>query len=420
MRRSRAQRIGLQSSYIRNGKMDMKVEYYLRSAFVVVLLLLCVLPSFAQQATGALRGQVTDPSGAAISGASVVMTPATGSPIVVQSNGQGMYEFKSLPAGKYTLTIAATGFTIFENDNVVIADQPLHLNVAMTIEVETQKVQVSENAPTVDVKPNSNAGAITISGKELEALPDDPDELLSDLQALAGPSAGPNGGQMYIDGFTAGQLPPKSSIREIRINQNPFSAEYDKLGYGRIEIFTKPGTDKYHGQVSVMGNSSAFNSQNPFLEGTEPPYHSLQYMGNIGGPLGKKASFFVDVQRRNIDEVAVVNATVLDPDVPCTELSCPGKPFSAAVPNPHARTNISPRLDFQLTKNNTLTTRYQYFRNTEENDGVGQLYLPSQGVSSSSTEHTFQISDTQILSPKVVNETRFQYLRDNTREVPIR
>ena len=188
----------------------MKVEYYLRFAFIVLLMSLCVLPSLAQQAAGALRGQVTDPSGAAISGASVIMTPATGSAIVVQSNGQGMYEFKSLPAGKYTLTIAATGFTVFENDNVVIADQPAHLNVAMTIEVETQKVQVSENAPTVDVNPNSNAGAITISGKELEALPDDPDELLSDLQALAGPSAGPNGGQMYIDGFTAGQLPPTS------------------------------------------------------------------------------------------------------------------------------------------------------------------------------------------------------------------
>ena len=84
-------------------------------------------------------------------------------------------------------------------------------------------------------------------------------------EALAGPSAGPNGGQLYIDGFTGGQLPPKSSIREIRINSNPFSAEYDKLGYGRIEIFTKPGTDKYHGQFSVEGNSSGLNTRNPFL-----------------------------------------------------------------------------------------------------------------------------------------------------------
>ena len=158
------------------------------------------------------------------------MTPATGSPIVVQSNGQGMYEFKTLPAGKYALTVAAPGFTLYENDNVVIADQPLRLNVPMAIEVEQQKIQVSDTAPTIDVNPTNNAGAITISGKELEALPDDPDELQSDLEALAGPSAGPNGGQMYIDGFTAGQLPPKSSIREIRINQNPFSSEYDKLG----------------------------------------------------------------------------------------------------------------------------------------------------------------------------------------------
>src|SRR5208337_1832891 len=139
-----------------------------------------------------------DPSGAAITGATVVMTPATASPVVAQTNAQGMYEFKSLPAGKYSLTVVAQGFTTYEKDNVVIADQPLRLNVPLAIEVQTQKVQVSDTAPTVDVNPSNNAGAITISGKELEALPDDPDELQSDLEALAGPSAGPNGGQMYI------------------------------------------------------------------------------------------------------------------------------------------------------------------------------------------------------------------------------
>ena len=73
-----------------------------------------------------------------------------------------------------------------------------------------------------------------------------------------------NGGQIYIDGFSGGQLPPKSAIREIRINQNPFSAEYDRLGYGRIEILTKPGTDKLHGQFFVQGNDKNFNTGNPF------------------------------------------------------------------------------------------------------------------------------------------------------------
>src|ERR1700749_672012 len=121
-----------------------------------------------------------------------------------------------------------------------------------------------EAAAALSVDPAANAGAIVIQGKDLEALSDDPDELQSDLQALAGPSAGPNGGEIYIDGFTGGTLPPKSSIREIRINQNPFSAQYDKLGYGRIEVFTKPGTDEYHGQFYLMGNDSVFNTSNPF------------------------------------------------------------------------------------------------------------------------------------------------------------
>jgi len=363
----------------------------------------------SQTASGILRGQVSDPSGAAIANANVVLTPAAASStsIPTQSNGQGQYEFKGLSAGQYSLTVVAQGFAVYENDNVVItADQPLRLNVAMNIEVEQEKIQVSDTAPTVDVNPANNAGAIVISGKELEALPDDPDELLTDLQALAGPSAGPNGGQLYIDGFTAGQLPPKESIREIRINQNPFSAEYDKLGYGRIEVFTKPGTDKFHGQLLVNGNDSAFNSPNPFGGANQPGYDSTQFSGNLSGPINKKASFFFDAQRRNINDLSAINAVTLDP----TTLA--ETPLIQSVPNNRYRTNITPRLDYQLGKNNTLTARYQYFRDTQNQDGIGQFNLSSQAYNSESTEHTLQISDTQIFGAKIVNETRFQYLRE--------
>src|SRR5579863_5527924 len=363
--------------------------------------------AWAQTPAGSLHGQVTDPSGAAITGATVVMTPATAAPIAVQTNGQGSYEFKSLPAGKYSLTVVAQGFSLYENDNVVVADQPLRLNVAMAIEVEAQKVQVSDTAPTVDVNPENNAGAIVISGKELEALPDDPDELLSDLQALAGPSAGPNGGQMYIDGFTAGQLPPKSSIREIRINQNPFSSEYDKLGYGRIEVFSKPGTDKYHGQVFADGNDSPWNSPNPFITSI-PPYYSTQFNGNIGGPLNKSASFFFNIDRRDVNELSAINAT--DPTT--------GLTFASSIANPRQRTNISPRLDWALTKNNTLTVRYQYYRDTETGNLTNQFSLPTQAYYSKSTEDTVQLSDTQVYGSKIVNETRFQYNRDNNVQTP--
>jgi hypothetical protein len=389
--------------------------------FLPLLLLLAFAGRvFAQAGAGSLHGTVTDPSGAAVTNATVLAVPAEGQSKTAKTDHTGAYEIDGLAPGSYTVTVSAPGFASVANDDVqVAAAQSQVLNVALSIEVEKEKIDVTAQGTTVDTNPASNAGAIVMSGKDLDALPDDPDELQTDLEALAGPAAGPNGGQIYIDGFTGGQLPPKSSIREIRINQNPFSAEYDKLGYGRIEIFTKPGTDKFHGQVSIMGNSSAFNSQNPFLAGTEPPYHSLQYMGNIGGPLGKKASFFFDAQRRNIDEVAVVNATLLNPNPPCPDPGCLSLPYTAAVSNPHNRTNLSPRLDYQVSKNNTLTARYQYFRNSENNDGVGTLALESQGYNTTSVEHTFQISDTQILSTKVVNETRVQYIRESSQQTPL-
>ena len=158
-----------------------------------------------------------------------------------------------------------------------------------------------------------------IKGKDLDALSDDPDELSSELTALAGPAAGPNGGQIYVDGFTGGQLPPKSSIREIRINQNPFSAQYDRLGYGRVEVFTKPGTDKIHGQYSLTGNDSSFNSGNPLLNANltpgqqpivQPPYHSVFMFGNLSGPISRIASYSIGGSHRSIQDNTIVNAIV--------------------------------------------------------------------------------------------------------------
>src|SRR6202522_3314349 len=324
------------------GLMNSRNYLYLGVAWLVLQLF--ATPALSQtpapQAAGtSLHGQVTDPSGAAIANADVVLMPpaASSTPIKTKTNGQGEYQFTSLAPGQYTLNVIAPGFTVYENDNVVITAQAMRLNVSMAIQVEQQKVQVEDNAPTVDVNSANNAGAITISGKELDALPDDPDELLTDLQALAGPSAGPNGGQLYIDGFTAGQLPPKSSIREIRINQNPFSAEYDKLGYGRIEILTKPGTDKLHGQFLTQGNDDIFNTANPF-DKSVPAYHSLQYSGNMNGALSKWASFFISVDQRNNQSDSIytlIEAPVPGPSPYPYEVG----PLAGALLSPSVRTN---------------------------------------------------------------------------------
>jgi hypothetical protein len=381
-------------------------------AILLLLLSSLSISPLAQTSSGTLKGRVTDPSGAVVPLASVTATGSDGKSVTVQSDHQGNFQFKALKPGSYNVSVTARGFAVDQEAEVKVAAGPTQeLDIALQIEVEQQHVEVQEDTPTVSVSPENNASTLILKGKDLDALSDDPDELSSELQALAGPSAGPNGGQIYVDGFTGGQLPPKSAIREIRINQNPFSAEYDKLGYGRIEIFTKPGTDKYHGQFMMNGNSSAFNSLNPFVTET-PGYYSEIFNGNISGPISKKASFFFTLQQRDIDNVDVVVAQVLGPGNVIT-------PYTANVSNPSQRLNISPRVDLQLSDKNTLTIRYQYSRNSQDNAGIGQFSLPSTGYNLHSTEQTVQISDTQIISPNIVNETRFQYLRDSDNQNPL-
>jgi hypothetical protein len=369
--------------------------------------------SFGQAGNASLHGTVTDPSGAAVTKADVQVTTPSGQVLHTVTNQTGGYDVKALAAGKYGLKVTAKGFAVYEVDGVDVGPgQSQKMDVALTIEVQQEQVNVSaENGIGLDTSADSNITQMVLSGHDLDALSDDPDELAEDLQALAGPSAGPNGGQIYIDGFTGGQLPPKSSIREIRINQNPFSAEYDKLGYGRIEIFTKPGTDQYHGQFMYMGNSSYFNSTSPFAT-SNPPYDSTQLSASFGGPIGKKTSFFLNFERRNVGDNAVVNAFVLDPT------TFQQTPFNTSISTPRVRDNVGGRLDFQLTKNNTLNLRYQYWQDNQQNNGVGQFSLPTQAYNNNNSENTFQVSDTQLFGTKIVNETRFQYLRQRFNQIP--
>jgi len=366
------------------------------------------------QSGGGLRGQVTDPSGAAVPTATVSAVMPGGAALVAQTNDEGRYVFRNLPSGTYTVQIRVKGFAPFEKTGVVVtAGQPQTLDAKLEVAEEKEEVTVSDTATHVSTNPEENASALVLKGKDLEALSDDPDELQDELTQLAGPSAGPNGGQIYIDGFTGGQLPPKSAILEIRVNQNPFSAQYDHMGFGRIEITTKPSYAQYHGQLFVNGNDSAMNSRSPFAT-TIPGYHSEMFDGNIGGPLfkSKKASFFFDGQRRDIQDVAIIAAEDLDP-------SFNQVPYSASVPDPQTRTELSPRVDFQLSNNNVLSVRYQHEGNDRTNYGLGTLSLPTLAYGYGDTENSIQMSDTQVISPTVGNQLRFRFRRETINQTPV-
>ena len=400
------------------------MSFRLALRFVVLFSFAFVpLVASAQQKGATVQGTVADPDEAVIPGATVTLTPASGKALITQSQSDGTYVLHNVPAGTYSETVTMQGFASFVQMGVKVSPgQALTLDAKMAIQAQQQEVQVTAQTAQVSVDADSNASSTVIKGKDLDALSDDPDELSSELTALAGPSAGPNGGQIYVDGFTGGQLPPKSSIREIRINQNPFSAEYDRLGYGRVQIFTKPGTDKLHGFFQMSGNTSSFNTGNPLLNAnlspgqtavTQPPYHTLFMFGDFSGPLTSNSSFTVGGSHRSIQDNTIVNATVLPSQYACAagQTSCN---YQFASPIPQVRTDISPRIDLQLGEKNTLTTRFEYEANDMSNQGVGNLTLPGGGYDSSSSEITLQMTDTQVVSSRIINETRFEYQRDHS------
>jgi len=373
----------------------------------------------ATAATATIHGHITDQTGALIPGAKITVATANGIAAgKATADASGAHSVSGLTAGSYIVSAEYPGFAPFQSQAIpVAAGQIKRVDVAMAIQVEQQSIVVSDETPTVSVEAGANASSLVLKDKDLDALSDDPDELSNELTALAGPSAGPNGGQIYIDGFTGGQLPPKSAIREIRINQNPFSAEFDKLGYGRIEILTKPGTDKLHGQAFIMGNDSAFNTGSPFLPSV-PSYYRIQYNGTVSGALTKTSSFFISMEQRDNHDQAVYTyyPAVLDPSTGLYSIS-PTR-SSGALANPHNHINVSPRLDLQLGQKNTLTLRYQWYYDSETGD-IGPSSLPSQSETTSTTENTFQLSDSQIINDHMVNETRFEYRRQLTNVSPV-
>ncbi len=372
-------------------------------------------PATANSAS--IRGHITDQTGALIPGATITILDASGNPVrTITADTGGAYEAHGLPPGSYIVKADFNGFAPFQSQPIPIAaGQAKRVDIAMAIQVEQQNVVVTDESPTVNVEASGNSNAIVLKGKDLDALSDDPDELSNELQALAGPSAGPNGGQIFIDGFSGGQLPPKSAIREIRINQNPFSAEFDKLGYGRIEILTKPGTDKLHGQFFGMGNTNYFNTGNPFTQSI-PNYYSYQFNGTVSGSINKKSSYFVSAERRhigNVDAWLIPEAVLQDGSGTYTDVLN----YGVDLLNTRLRNNASARFDWQLGAKNTLTARYGFWSEGETGD-LNAGSLPSASWHESNTDHTVQISEAYVINDHMVTENRFQYERQNENHYP--
>ena len=374
----------------------------------LVLLISALLAQRSAAQSGSLAGEVLDPSGAAIPGAQIALSSADRT-LHTKSGSDGRYAFRALAASVYSLSVTAKGFApLTVHDVAVAAGQTKELNLPLSIAVAQQNVTVAGESQGVGINTDQNANATIIRGSALNALSDDPDELRDELQSLAGPATGPSGGEIYIDGFAGGQLPPKSSILEIRVNQNPFSAEFDRIGYGRLEIVTKPGSQKFQGKVASGGTSSYFNTANPLVS-DQPSYYQYTIVGNVAGPISKNASYFFSGYRMIRQNQAMVDA--IDPTNTNANIHL-------AFPTPITFLSINPRLDFQLGGRNTATIRDSFYRTNQAGVGVGALNLASQASRVISEENALQLGDTFLVNAHFVNETHFQWSRIYNDQVP--
>jgi Carboxypeptidase regulatory-like domain len=376
-----------------------------------------VQPTAAPMAV-TVRGQVADPSGALIPGAKITLTTTSGLDVASgDSDASGSFLIRGLKPGDYKIRATFDGFAPFQSGIITLAtNQVKRIDIVMAIEAAQQSVSVSDEVAGVNVEAGGNTSAVVLKGADLGALSDDPDELANELSALARPSAGPNGGEIFIDGFSGGELPPKSAILGVRVNQNPFSAEFDKLGYGRIEILTKPGTQKLHGQALLQGNDKPFNTGNPFTANI-PEYSSYQFSGSLSGAISKKASFFLSVDSRdqqNVNTWVIPDAVLPD----SAGVYVDNFNYAVSLLSPHIRDNASLRFDWQMSKT-TMTARYGFwYENEKGNLDSGPGTLTSGSTHESNSDHTVQLSSTTIFNDHFINESRFQFERHDENHYP--
>ena len=350
---------------------------------VAFAILLSASGTAMAQNAATIHGAVTDPSAAVIPGA-VVQITGNGTTRNAKSDGQGKYTLTVAP-GTYSVRADAKGFVTFLQPTLTVtAGQAATLDISLQIASEAQQVSVSDQAAgQLSVDASSNVGALVLKNEDLDALPDDPDDLQADLEALAGPAAGPNGAQFFVDGFSGGQLPPKSSIREIRINSNPFSSEFDRPGFGRIEILTKPGTDSFHGSAfanygdrilrhpqPVSGDRARLQLEDARPEPERPDKQEGFVLPRLQPPPDRR-EFAASKPR-------------------CSTAASTKYHTSSAFPTPNRFWFLTPRVDYQINQNNTLVLRYSHIDSSNVG-GVGGFNLPTQATTSARKPTAFRL-----------------------------
>lgn len=384
-------------------------------------LITAVTPALAFSAAGAqskctpLTGLVHDSTAAIIPGASIQLDDTP--PVV--GDAAGRFHIACAPAGRHTLQVTFSGFAPLTMP--VTLPRASELSVTLHPEEVQTTVDVADTDDENPAAVNSATAtgpSTTISGKRLQTLADDPDDLLRQLQQMAAAAGGaPGNTTISVDGFVSGDnnstIPPKSSIAYIKVNPDLFSAEYRNppFGGGQVQIYTKPGQPAYHGALFATNSSAWMNARDPFSV-SRAALGKQRYGFELTGPIRKKGSdFILNLEHRTVNNFAAINAINVDASGNQT-------PVLANVPTTQSRWIGMAKVDWQLSEKNTFIVSFNAWQNNQQNVGAGGTTLPENAYTRNSYDHELHITNVTVISPKIMHEARLGFEFDGKDQTP--
>jgi hypothetical protein len=354
------------------------------AAYAWLLLLYSGGHAAAQDAppgTGTLRLVVKDQTAGVIPGATVQIAGAErANEAVVRSlwsDGQGTAVAQGLRPGRYLVEVRFPGFETLVIPDLRVRAGDNRREVILAIQKLDEDVLVGRDPATSASDPNSDRFGHVLSREQIDALPDDPEEMERVLEQMAGPGA-----TIRVDGFRGGRLPPKSQIRSIRFASGMFAAEHHGGGMTIVDIVTQPGVGPLRGGVDFTFRDGALNARNAF-QPEKGPERTQQYAFNLSGTLLKdRTSFALSAGGASLYDSANIFAALAD-----------GTRAVESMRRPTDRVNLSARLDHALTRSHMLRGSYMQADSNLRNLGVGGFELPDRAFGRMSHDRILRLSE---------------------------
>jgi hypothetical protein len=370
-----------------------------RFGFLLALILAGSAAAFSQSASGrsSITGVVHDQAGAAIVDARVQLSGAGKTQQSSTTDQSGSFEFKRVPFGEYQVQINSEGFATTTVEVVVGVQPREQLQVVMTIATLQQETTVTSSPNQISTEAGENRDTVALTEQSLSNLPVFDQDYIGAMSRFLDPaSVGTGGVTLIVNGMEVNNLGVSpTAIKEIKINQDPYSAEYARPGRGRIEVTTKPGSPEYHGTFNFIFRDAHLNARDPFAL-ARPPEQRRIYEGIFTGPVrrSKKTSFLISANRKEEDLQAIVFA------------QGPSGSIRQNVPAPARTLQVAAQITHSLSDTNTFSVRYSYLGEGVNNQGVGGTVLSEAGINSHNMEQEINYSQQLVFSPKLVSNFR--------------